>query len=77
MYSNAITSVDILAQLRVTVLEPGPYSINTVGPESVNELVLPSVATLGYRVVVGIYEHAFNSCGAKLNAEYAISGFNY
>jgi hypothetical protein len=47
-------------------LQTVPNGFYAVGPQAVDQLIFPLMASLGYRVVVLIYEYSFDSCGAKL-----------
>ena len=53
-----------------------PDTVDAVGPESVNELVFPLVATLCYWLVLLIDENGFDAGRAILDTENGLTCFD-
>lgn len=68
-YLHIILFAYVAAQVGVTVLHAVPYRLQTVCPQTVDELVFPFVAALRYRCVALVNEHRFDSRATEFDAE--------
>ena len=59
----------VLAQVGVAVLQAVPDGFGRVGPQTVDELVLPLVTPLGDGLVLLVDEHGLDAGGTKLYTE--------
>lgn len=57
----------------VAVLQTVPDAVDAVGPEAVNELVLPLVTTLCYRLVLLVDEDSLDAGRAELDTEHSLT----
>ena len=73
---NVITFAHVIAQVGIAVLQAEPDGFVAVGPQAVNELVLPFVAALGDRDVVLVDKHSLDAGGSELDTEDGPSGFD-
>ena len=64
---------NVLAEFGVAILQSVPYSLYAIGPQSVNELVFPLVATLCYRLVLLVDENGLYTCRSKLDTENGLT----
>ena len=68
---------NILAEVSIAILKTIPDSLDAICPQSVNQLVFPSVAALSYRLVLLIDENCLYSGRAELDSEYGFTLLNY
>ena len=59
----------VSTKVLVAILKTVPDALNAVCPETVLQLVLPGMATLGDRLVGGIDQHCLDSGRAKLYSQ--------
>ena len=74
-YLTVILFHHILAEVGIAVLQTIPYSLSTIGPKSVNELVLPLVRPLCNWLVLLIDEDSLDAGRAKLYSENGLARF--
>ena len=72
-----VLSLHVLAKVGIAVLQSVPDSFDAVGPESVDELVLPLVRTLCDGLVLLVDEDGLDAGRAKLDTENGFTAFNY
>ncbi len=73
---HAILLENVGTQIAVAVLKAEPYRSEAVGPQSVDKLVLPLMAALGYGLVVLIDQDRLYTGRAKLDTEDGFTLFN-
>ena len=66
----------VLTQLGITVLQTIPDSFNAVGPQSVNELVLPLVRALSNGFVFLVDKNGLDACGTEFDSENGFSSLD-
>ena len=66
---DVVASPDVGGQRGVALLEPGPDRVQGVGPEPVDELVLPVVTADGQRRVVRSDQHRLDPGRAQFDPE--------
>ena len=65
LYLSVILLAYVGAKVGVAVLQSVQNGFDAVGPEAVDELVLPFVAALGYRLVLLVDENGLDAGGAE------------
>ena len=75
LYGRAVLLLHVGTEVGVAVLQAVPHGVEAVGPEAVDELVLPRVAALCDGLVLPVDENCLDAGGAELDAEDGASGF--
>ena len=63
----------ILAQVSIAILQTIPDSLGGIGPEAVDKLVLPCVATLSDGFLLLVNQHGLDARRAELDAKYGLA----
>ena len=75
-YLAVILPLYVFAQLGVAVLQAVPNGFSRVGPQAVNELVLPLVRALSYGFIVLVDEYGLDACGTEFDSENGLTGLD-
>ena len=68
--------LDVLSQVGVAVLQTIPNGFGRIGPQAVNQLVFPCVASLCDGLVLRVDENSLDAGRAKLYTEDGLTRFN-
>jgi hypothetical protein len=71
-----ILSLDVAAKVCIAVLDAVPDGFGAIGPESIDELVLPLVTALCDGLVLLVDEYGLDAGRAELDAEDGFAGFD-
>jgi len=66
---------DVFAQGGIAVLKTFPDGLDAIGPQTIDELVLPGVTALCDGLVVFVNQHSLDTCGSEFNAQHGTTGF--
>lgn len=76
LYLRVILLADISAEVFVAILKTAPDVLDAVGPQSVDQLIVPRVVALRDGFVVRVDQNGLDSGRSKLDSEYRLACFD-
>ena len=73
---SVILLLDIFAKVTVAILNAKPYSLDAVGPKTVDKLVFPLVTALRYGTIVFVDKDCLDAGRAKLYTKDGLTCLN-